>query len=146
MHTASSETFYFSGINVFSLQLIQQYHTRHRYCPPRADSRPRAAGCMPGSGGFPCSCLSLLGLFSNMSFSLGSGIRFSQLALLTTLNGCIKGHQSWYNVNILHIDISFNKLMINEDNRNHSRPSFLIDLDLAIERNQEGALLTIRTR
>ncbi|KAK0655455.1 hypothetical protein B0T16DRAFT_451132 [Cercophora newfieldiana] len=36
-------------------------------------------------------------------------------------------------------DISINNLLINEDLSNPSRPSFLIDLDLAIKEDREGA-------
>jgi serine/threonine protein kinase len=39
----------------------------------------------------------------------------------------------------LHRDISINNLMVNEDDNNPSWPSFLIDLDLAIKEQREGA-------
>ncbi|KAI1306857.1 hypothetical protein F5Y03DRAFT_353239 [Xylaria venustula] len=57
----------------------------------------------------------------------------SRVALLKALAGCIKGHKSLYKAGFLHRDISINNLMINEDNKNPSWPSFLIDLDLAIK-------------
>ncbi|CAG7957260.1 unnamed protein product [Penicillium salamii] len=60
-------------------------------------------------------------------------------ALLAALEGCITGHQSLQRVGILHRDISVNNLMINEDKRNPSWPSFLIDLDLAIREERDGA-------
>src|SRR5436190_11860983 len=40
---------------------------------------------------------------------------------------------------LLHRDISITNLMINEDDDNPSWPSFLIDLDLAINEQREGA-------
>ncbi|KAM3510064.1 hypothetical protein MY11210_006070 [Beauveria gryllotalpidicola] len=57
----------------------------------------------------------------------------SPIAMLTALEGCIKGHESLYKQGLLHRDISINNLMINEDSNNPSWPSFLIDLDLAIK-------------
>ncbi|KAK0718106.1 hypothetical protein B0T26DRAFT_741181 [Lasiosphaeria miniovina] len=63
----------------------------------------------------------------------------SRAALLTALEGCIKGHESLYMASLLHRDISINNLMINEDENNPSLPSFLIDLDLAVRVQQEGA-------
>lgn len=63
----------------------------------------------------------------------------SHAALLSALVGCIEGHESLYNKGILHRDISINNLMINEDENNPSYPSFLIDLDLAIEMRGEAA-------
>lgn len=63
----------------------------------------------------------------------------SRSALLAALEGCIKGHESLHKAGFLHRDISINNLMINEDNDNPSWPSFLIDLDLAIKVQREGA-------
>ncbi|KAI1474459.1 hypothetical protein F4774DRAFT_422336 [Daldinia eschscholtzii] len=63
----------------------------------------------------------------------------SHAALLKALEGCIAGHESLHRAGILHRDISVNNLMINEDNSNPSRPSFLIDLDLAIKEERKGA-------
>ncbi|KAI0976761.1 hypothetical protein F4678DRAFT_468899 [Xylaria arbuscula] len=60
----------------------------------------------------------------------------SRVALLKALVGCIEGHESLYKAGFLHRDISINNLMINEDDENPSWPSFLIDLDLAIETNR----------
>ncbi|KAK0728902.1 hypothetical protein B0T26DRAFT_810694 [Lasiosphaeria miniovina] len=62
----------------------------------------------------------------------------SRSALLAALEGCIEGHESLRNAGFLHTDISTNNLMINEDN-NLSWPSFLIDLDLAVREQREGA-------
>ncbi|KAI1317172.1 hypothetical protein F5Y16DRAFT_392917 [Xylariaceae sp. FL0255] len=56
----------------------------------------------------------------------------SRAALLDTLEGCIKRHESLLKVGLLHRDISINNLIINEDEENSSWPSFLIDLDLVI--------------
>ncbi|KAF3762441.1 hypothetical protein M406DRAFT_263277 [Cryphonectria parasitica EP155] len=63
----------------------------------------------------------------------------SRSALLSALEGCIKGHESLYKAGILHRDISINNLMINEDRSNPSWPSFLIDLDLAIREPRGNA-------
>lgn len=63
----------------------------------------------------------------------------SRLALLAALEGCIEGHQSLHKAGLLHRDISINNLMINEDDENPSRRAFLIDLDLAIKAQREGA-------
>ncbi|KAI1769144.1 hypothetical protein GGR53DRAFT_474645 [Hypoxylon sp. FL1150] len=66
----------------------------------------------------------------------------SRVTLLRALEGCIDGHESLCKAGILHRDISTNNLMINEDNNDPSRSSFLIDLDLAIpidRRNASGA-------
>ena len=57
---------------------------------------------------------------------------------LDALEGCITGHQSLRNAGILHRDISVNNLLINEDKKNPSWPSFLIDLDLAIREQRTG--------
>ncbi|KAI1209567.1 uncharacterized protein F4807DRAFT_97196 [Annulohypoxylon truncatum] len=64
----------------------------------------------------------------------------SPVALLVAIEGCIRGHESLLRkAGILHRDISINNLMVNEDNRNPSWPSFLIDLDLAIKEQRDGA-------
>ncbi|KAI0429638.1 hypothetical protein F5Y09DRAFT_309977 [Xylaria sp. FL1042] len=63
----------------------------------------------------------------------------SRAALLSALEGCIAGHESLRRAGILHRDISINNLMINEDDSNPSWPAFLIDLDLAIREQREGA-------
>ncbi|KAK6955896.1 hypothetical protein Daesc_003542 [Daldinia eschscholtzii] len=63
----------------------------------------------------------------------------SRVALLAALEGCIEGHKSLHEAGILHRDISINNLLINEDNNNLSWPGFLIDLDLAIKEQREGA-------
>ncbi|KAK2761092.1 hypothetical protein CKAH01_16387 [Colletotrichum kahawae] len=63
----------------------------------------------------------------------------SRSSLLAALVGCIEGHESLYKAGILHRDISINNLMINEDSDNPSWPEFLIDLDLAIREQREGA-------
>ncbi|KAF6835411.1 hypothetical protein CMUS01_05785 [Colletotrichum musicola] len=63
----------------------------------------------------------------------------SRSALLAALVGCIEGHESLLKAGILHRDISINNLMINEDSSNPSWPAFLIDLDLAIRNQRQGA-------
>ncbi|KAF3768220.1 hypothetical protein M406DRAFT_109223 [Cryphonectria parasitica EP155] len=64
----------------------------------------------------------------------------SRSALLAALESCIEGHESLRRkASFLHRDISINNLMINEDDNNPSWPSFLIDLDLAIREQREGA-------
>ncbi|KAI1760953.1 hypothetical protein GGR53DRAFT_507328, partial [Hypoxylon sp. FL1150] len=63
----------------------------------------------------------------------------SRVALLMALDECIEGHKSLHGVGILHRDISINNLLINEDKGNPSWPGFLIDLDLAIREQCEGA-------
>ncbi|KAI1086862.1 hypothetical protein F5B19DRAFT_487152 [Rostrohypoxylon terebratum] len=64
----------------------------------------------------------------------------SPVALLAALEACIQGHESLLRkASILHRDISINNLMINEDNSNPSWTGFLIDLDLAIKEQREGA-------
>ncbi|KAK3363827.1 hypothetical protein B0T25DRAFT_513737 [Lasiosphaeria hispida] len=60
-------------------------------------------------------------------------------SLLVALTGCIEGHESLHKAGILHRDISINNLLINEDGNNPSWPSLLIDLDLAIKEQREGA-------
>ncbi|RSL57392.1 hypothetical protein CEP54_008310 [Fusarium duplospermum] len=62
----------------------------------------------------------------------------SPSALLAAFDHCIKGHESLHKAGFLHRDISVNNLMINEDD-DSSWPSFLIDLDLAIEESREAA-------
>ncbi|EKG09432.1 hypothetical protein MPH_13531 [Macrophomina phaseolina MS6] len=64
----------------------------------------------------------------------------SRVALLAAMDGCIRGHQTLYKeANILQRDVSANNLMINEDSGNPSWKAFLIDLDLAINKEREGA-------
>ncbi|KAK0704195.1 hypothetical protein B0T21DRAFT_397094 [Apiosordaria backusii] len=63
----------------------------------------------------------------------------SLTSLLAALDGCIEGHESLRKAGILHRDISINNLLINEDVNNPSWPSLLIDLDLAIKEQREGA-------
>ncbi|KUI61988.1 hypothetical protein VP1G_11360 [Cytospora mali] len=64
----------------------------------------------------------------------------SLLALLATLEGCIKGYDSLHNAGLLYRDILINNLIINEDEKNPLWTSFLIDLDLAIKEPREGTL------
>lgn len=61
----------------------------------------------------------------------------SRSALLAAFECCIEGHESLHKAGFLHRDISINNLIINEDDDNPSWPSFLIDLDLAIEESRE---------
>ncbi|KAM5440864.1 hypothetical protein MferCBS31731_004003 [Microsporum ferrugineum] len=65
----------------------------------------------------------------------------SRVALLAALEGCIDGYGSLYRqAGMLQSDISPNNLLINEDARNTSSwTSFLIDLDLAIKEQRDGA-------
>ncbi|GAB1311978.1 hypothetical protein MFIFM68171_02188 [Madurella fahalii] len=63
----------------------------------------------------------------------------SRVTLLDALEGCIEGHESLYKAGFLHRDTSINNLMVNEDRENPSWPSFLIDLDLAINVEREIA-------
>ncbi|PHH71014.1 hypothetical protein CDD82_6782 [Ophiocordyceps australis] len=63
----------------------------------------------------------------------------SRVALLRALEACIQGHESLHKAGILHRDISINNLMINEDEENCSFSAFLIDLDLAIKEQRDGA-------
>ncbi|KAK0726803.1 hypothetical protein B0T26DRAFT_638800 [Lasiosphaeria miniovina] len=63
----------------------------------------------------------------------------SRTSLLAALSGCIEGHESLRKAGVLHRDISINNLLINEDTNNPSSRSFLIDLDLAIKEDREGA-------
>ncbi|KAH7016319.1 uncharacterized protein B0I36DRAFT_254039 [Microdochium trichocladiopsis] len=63
----------------------------------------------------------------------------SRSSLLAALEGCIEGHESLHKAGFLHRDISINNLMINEDDENISWPSFLIDLDLAVREQRQGA-------
>ncbi|CAI6091430.1 unnamed protein product [Clonostachys chloroleuca] len=63
----------------------------------------------------------------------------SRVALLSALEGCIDGHHHLHKVGLLHRDISINNLMMNEDKKNPSWTAFLIDLDLAVRGQREGA-------
>ncbi|EFY93980.1 Protein kinase-like protein [Metarhizium robertsii ARSEF 23] len=63
----------------------------------------------------------------------------SRVALLSALEGCIEGHHHLHKVGLLHRDISINNLMMNEDEKNPSWTAFLIDLDLAVRGQREGA-------
>lgn len=63
----------------------------------------------------------------------------SRRSLLAVLEGCIEEHESLRKAGILHRDISINNLLINEDINNPSWPFFLINLDLAINGEREGA-------
>ncbi|KAI7948268.1 hypothetical protein MJO29_009933 [Puccinia striiformis f. sp. tritici] len=54
--------------------------------------------------------------------------------LLEALEGCIRGHHALFNAGYLHRDISINNLMINDQATDPCRRSFLIDLDVAINR------------
>ncbi|KAH7304473.1 hypothetical protein B0I35DRAFT_445302 [Stachybotrys elegans] len=64
----------------------------------------------------------------------------SRVSLLSALEACIEGHESLRSkAGILQRDISINNLMINEDEENPSWRAFLIDLDLAIKEQREGA-------
>ncbi|KAH7007843.1 LOW QUALITY PROTEIN: uncharacterized protein B0I36DRAFT_378718 [Microdochium trichocladiopsis] len=53
----------------------------------------------------------------------------SRSALLIAMEGCIEGHESLRKASFLHRDISINNLI----------PSFLIDLDLTVREQREGA-------
>lgn len=64
----------------------------------------------------------------------------SQAALVVGFEHCITGHESLHKAGFIHRDISINNMMVNEDKNNPSWPSFLIDLDLAIKEQREGAL------
>ncbi|KAJ2990197.1 hypothetical protein NUW58_g3071 [Xylaria curta] len=60
--------------------------------------------------------------------------------LLDAWGRCIQGHKSLLHLaSLLHRDVSINNLMVNEDPENPSWPSFLIDLDLAVYEQREGA-------
>jgi hypothetical protein len=63
----------------------------------------------------------------------------SRVALLSAVEGCIDGHYHLHKAGLLHRDISINNLMMNEDEKNPSRTAFLIDLDLAVREQREGA-------
>uniref|UniRef100_A0A0B7KK63 non-specific serine/threonine protein kinase n=1 Tax=Bionectria ochroleuca TaxID=29856 RepID=A0A0B7KK63_BIOOC len=63
----------------------------------------------------------------------------SRVTLLSALEGCIDGHHHLHKVGLLHRDISINNLMMNEDEKNPSWTAFLIDLDLAVRGQREGA-------
>ncbi|OJD20264.1 hypothetical protein ACJ73_08402 [Blastomyces percursus] len=57
----------------------------------------------------------------------------SRVALLSGLEGCIRGYNSLYrSAGIIQCDISPRNLHVNEDDNNPSWRAFLIDLDLAI--------------
>ncbi|CRG90244.1 hypothetical protein PISL3812_07287 [Talaromyces islandicus] len=60
-------------------------------------------------------------------------------AVLTSLEGCIAGHQSLQQAGIPHQEMPANNLMINEDEENPTWPSFLVDLDLVIREQRNGA-------
>ncbi|KAI0188741.1 hypothetical protein EV127DRAFT_409288 [Xylaria flabelliformis] len=57
----------------------------------------------------------------------------SRVALLKALEGCIQGHGFLYKASIPHRDISINNLSINENDKNPSWSSHLIDLNIAME-------------
>lgn len=63
----------------------------------------------------------------------------SRMTLLEALEGCIEGHEALLKVGVLHRDISKNNLVINEDEKNPSWGSFLIDLDMAIKAQPDGS-------
>ncbi|KKZ63527.1 hypothetical protein EMCG_02152 [[Emmonsia] crescens] len=63
----------------------------------------------------------------------------SRVSLLAALEGCIEGYESLHRAGILQSDISPNNLMVNEDVDCPSRKAFIIDLDLAIKEDREGA-------
>lgn len=69
----------------------------------------------------------------------------THMALLSAFRGCIEGHRSLRDAGILHRDIPINNLMINEDEKNPSWPSFLIDLDLAIKLEDQHSSTTNET-
>ncbi|KAI0096458.1 serine/threonine-protein kinase Sgk2 [Nemania sp. FL0031] len=59
--------------------------------------------------------------------------------LIYKLSSCTALLSALVGSDILHRDISINNLIINEEESNHSWPSFLIDLDLAVRERREGA-------
>ncbi|OJD21394.1 hypothetical protein ACJ73_07263 [Blastomyces percursus] len=63
----------------------------------------------------------------------------SRVSLLAALEGCIEGYESLHRAGILQSDISPNNLMVNEDADCPSWKAFIIDLDLAIKEDREGA-------
>ena len=63
----------------------------------------------------------------------------SRVSLIAALEGCIRGHKSLRNAGLLYRDISMHNVMMNEAENNPSWPSFLIDLDLAVKEQREGA-------
>ena len=63
----------------------------------------------------------------------------SRAAILAALEGGISGYESLYTqAGILHRDISIGNILMNEEEKNPSWRSFLIDLDLAIKERREG--------
>ncbi|KAH7011997.1 hypothetical protein B0J12DRAFT_778670, partial [Macrophomina phaseolina] len=63
----------------------------------------------------------------------------SRAALCAAMEGCIEGYESLHGqASMLQRDVSKNNLMINEDDDNPSWTSFLIDLDLAVDKEREG--------
>jgi serine/threonine protein kinase len=63
----------------------------------------------------------------------------SRAAILATLEGGISGYESLYTqAGILHRDISIDNILMNEEAKNPSWRSFLIDLDLAIKERLQG--------
>ncbi|KAL8650153.1 MAG: hypothetical protein Q9210_003989 [Variospora velana] len=62
----------------------------------------------------------------------------SRTAMLAALEGCIEGYESYHNrTKRMQGDVSIGNLMMNEDKDNPSWPSFLIDLDFAINERRE---------
>jgi len=63
----------------------------------------------------------------------------SRAAMLAALEGVIEGYESLHTqAGILQCDVSIGNLLMNEEDDNPSRKSFLIDLDLAIKEKREG--------
>ncbi|KAI5861969.1 hypothetical protein GGS23DRAFT_605898 [Durotheca rogersii] len=65
----------------------------------------------------------------------------SRTALLSALEGCVKGYESLRKAGFLRGDISVNNLMVNEEDDNPRWSFFLIDLDLGLRRR--GAFTAI---